>query len=123
MGRLVSAFRLFISFVLGVLIGAIGLVVLISQETGVGNLVIAATPRVKDLQAGVERVEAQRDEVTRRLEKLAGVLEQVERRYEELGRRFEAMEAAVRGRSQAPGPGSRQPPVVPSPPAAEPPGP
>ena len=119
MTKLVAALRLVVAFILGVLIGAIGLAVLMSRDTGIGNLVIAATPHVKDLKAGLERVEMQRDEVTRRLERLSAVLEQVEKRYEELGRRFEAMETALQQRGPMPGPPAR--PLPPSPPAPAPP--
>jgi hypothetical protein len=120
MTKLLAALRLVIAFVLGGLIGAIGLAVLMSRDTGVGNLVIAATPHVKDLKAGLERVELQRDDVTRRLERLSAVLDQVEKRYEELGRRFETMEAAIQQRGQVPGGPARQlpPPSPPAPPPA-----
>lgn len=120
MTKLVAALRLTIAFVLGALIGAIGLAVLISRDTGVGNLVIAATPHVKDLKAGLERVEMQRDEVTRRLERLSAVLEQIEKRYDDLGRRFETMEAAMQQRGQAPGPAARPAPAPPPAPAPAP---
>jgi len=119
MTKLLAAFRLAIAFVLGGLIGAIALAVLMSRDTGVGNLVIAATPHVKDLKAGLERVELQRDDVTRRLERLSAVLDQVEKRYEELGRRFETMEAAMQQRGQIPGGPARQFPPL-SPPAPPP---
>jgi hypothetical protein len=124
MTKLAAALRLALAFILGALIGAIGLAVLMSRDTGVGNLVIAATPHVKDLKAGLERVEMQRDEVTKRLERLAAVLEQVEKRYEDLGRRFEMMEVAIQQRGQAPGPAPRQAPppaaVAPPPPPPAP---
>ena len=116
MTRVLAALRLVVAFVLGLLVGAIGLAVLMSRDTGIGNLVIAATPHVKDLKAGLERVEMQRDEVTRRLERLSAVLEQVEKRYEELGRRFEAMETALQQRGQTPA-ARPLPPPPPGPPA------
>jgi hypothetical protein len=114
MTKLLAALRLVVAFVLGVLAGAVGLAILVSRDTGVGNLVIAATPHVKDLKAGLERVEMQRDDVTRRLERLSALLEQVEKRYEELGRRFETMEAAVQQRGQITPPAARQLPASPS---------
>jgi hypothetical protein len=125
MAKLVAALRLLLTFVLGGLVGAITLVVLISQETGVGNFIVAATPQVKELRAGLERVEGQRDEMTRRLENLATVLQQVEKRYEELGKRFEAFEAAqprrpARGPGRATGPGAPAGSPIPVPPVQEP---
>ncbi len=120
MTKLVAALRLALAFVLGALVGAIGLAVLISRDTGVGNMVIAATPHVKELKAGLERVEMQRNEVTTQLERLSAVLEQVEKRYEDLGRRFELMEVAIQQRGQGPAVAPRQlpPPAAPPPPPA-----
>ena len=102
MAKMLAAFRLFIAFLLGLLFGVIGTVVMITQQWGVSDFVVSATPQVKELREGLARVEGERDQMTRRLESVAGVLQQVEKRYDDLGRRFESLEAQQRGRSAAP---------------------
>ena len=106
MTKLVVVFRLFIAFILGALIGILGTVGTAYFYPQVTDTFIVKSPGVEQLRRDLDTVVAQRDEVTRRLEKLASVLEQVERRYEDLGRRFDAIEAGIRRPREAPPPRS-----------------
>jgi hypothetical protein len=107
MEKLLSAFRLFVAFLLGLLFGAIGTLVMLSQGWGISEFVVLATPQVKELREGLARVESERNDMTRQLENVTSVLQHVEKRYEDLGRRFESLEAALQS-PRAPAP--RQPP-------------
>ena len=101
MAKLLTALRMFITFIFGVLIGGIGMVFLITSGYGIGDFVVSGTPQVKELRQGLARVETQRDNMTRRLEGLGSVLQQVEKRYDELGRRFDSLELTLRREAQA----------------------
>ncbi len=110
MAKLLAGFRLFVAFLLGLLLGVIGTVVMITQQWGIGDFVVSATPQVKELREGLARVESERDGMTRQLEGVTAVLQQVQKRYEDLGRRFESLEAVLRSPR----------PAMPGPPAGEP---
>jgi len=117
MAKLVTALRLLVAFVLGALIGILGTVSTAYFYPDVTDSFIAKSPGVEQLRRDLDTVVAQRDDMTRRLEKLASLLEQVERRYSDLGERFSAIEAGARGASSAPAkqPMQPAPPVAPGP--------
>ncbi len=106
MAQLMVVFRLFIAFILGALIGILGTVGIAYFYPQVTDTFIVKSPGVEQLRRDLDTVVAQRDDVTRRLEKLSSVLEQVERRYEDLGQRFDAMEAGIRRSPEPPPPRS-----------------
>lgn len=113
MAKLMSVFRLLLAFVLGLLAGSLGTVGAVWMNEGVADLVIGGTERVRSLERGLEAVEAQRNDLTRRLEGLTSTLEQVEKRYEGIGRRLETIEVGLRQ-------GSREPRRAPVPPTGPP---
>jgi hypothetical protein len=106
MAKLMAAVRLLVAFVLGLLLGGIGAVVMITQQWGVSDFFVSATPQVKELRDGLARSEMQRDEMTKKLESVTSVLQQVEDRYEELGKRFDSIEELLRRMR----PGAQRPP-------------
>jgi hypothetical protein len=101
MAKLVTVLRLLVAFVLGALIGILGTVGTAYFYPDVTDSFIAKSPGVEELRRDLDTVVAQRDDMTRRLEKLASLLEQVERRYADLGQRFSAIEASGRGATPA----------------------
>lgn len=109
MAKLMAAVRLLVAFVLGLLLGVIAAVVMITQQWGISDFIVSATPQVKELRDGMARAEMQRDEMTKKLESVTSVLQQVEDRYEDLGKRFDAIEGLLRRMR----PGAQRPPGVP----------
>jgi len=103
MQKLRVAFRLFITFVLGAVVGVIGTGYAISSGNQLGDFFVAGAPQMKALQRDLDEARSHRDSVTRRFEEVASTLGQIERRYQDLGRRLEAIEAGLRrgGRARA----------------------
>jgi hypothetical protein len=97
--------RILFAFLLGFLVGAIGAGFLVTSPAGNYLIapVIAANPRVQDLEAKVRAADDQRSAVARQLDKVTDRLEQMGQRFEELQRRFETMQRpAVAGEHAAP---------------------
>jgi hypothetical protein len=90
------------AFLLGFILGVVGVGFLITS--GAGNVlmapVIAANPRVQELETKIREVEEQRAALGRQLDKLADRLEQIGGHFEGLQQRFEALQ---RGAAGAPG--------------------
>ncbi len=84
--------KVLFGFLLGFILGAIGTGFLVTS--GAGNYLIAANPRVQELESKIREAEDQRAFVTRRLEDVARVTERMASRFEELQDRFEALERA-----------------------------
>jgi hypothetical protein len=89
------------AFLLGFILGAAGVGFLVTS--GAGNYlmapVIAANPRVQELEGKIREVEDQRAALGRQLDKLADRLDQIGSRFEDLQRRFESLQ---RGGTAAP---------------------
>ena len=69
--------------------------------SGAGNYIIAANPRVQELEGKIRELEDQRTFMQRRLEDVATRSEQMARRFEELVGRFEAVTRAQVGVAEA----------------------
>jgi hypothetical protein len=91
--------RILFAFLLGFLVGAVGAGFLVTSPAGNYLIapVIAANPRVQELETKVRAAEEQRATVGRQLEKVSDRMEQMGQRFEELQRRFEAMQRPVAG--------------------------
>ncbi len=91
--------RILFAFLLGFLVGAIGAGFLVTSPAGNYLIapVIAANPRVQDLEAKVRAADEQRTAVARQLERVTDRMEQIGQRFEDLQRRFEAMQHPVAG--------------------------
>jgi hypothetical protein len=98
--------KVLVGFLLGFILGVAGAVFMVTS--GAGNYIIAANPRVQELEAKIRELEDQRTFMARRLEDVAGRSEQMARRFEELVARFEAV---TRAQSS---PGREAPAVEPS---------
>jgi len=86
--------RILFAFLLGFLVGAIGAGFLVTSPAGNYLIapVIAANPRVQDLEAKVRAADEERTVVARQLEKVTDRMEQMAQRFEDLQRRFETMQ-------------------------------
>ncbi len=95
--------RILFAFLLGFLVGAIGAGFLVTSPAGNYLIapVIAANPRVQDLEAKVRAADEQRTAVARQLERVTDRMEQIGQRFEDLQRRFEAMQHPVAGAEHA----------------------
>lgn len=82
--------KVLVGFLLGFILGVAGTAFLVTS--GAGNYLIAANPRVQELESKIRELEDQRTFMTRRLEDVARVTERVATRFEQLQDRFEAME-------------------------------
>ena len=91
--------RILFAFLLGFLVGAIGAGFLVTSPAGNYLIapVIAANPRVQDLEAKVRAADEQRTAVARQLERVTDRMEEIGQRFEDLQRRFEAMQHPVAG--------------------------
>jgi len=100
--------RIAFAFLLGFILGALGVGFLVTS--GAGNVliapVIAANPRVQELETKIRQVEDQRAALGRQLDKLADRLDQIGARFEDLQRRFEILQ---HGPAAAPGAGAAAP--------------
>jgi hypothetical protein len=81
--------KVLVGFLLGFILGVAGAVFMVTS--GAGNYIIAANPRVQELESKIRELEDQRSFMARRLEDVAGRSEQMARRFEELVTRFEAV--------------------------------
>jgi hypothetical protein len=92
------------AFLLGFILGVVGIGFLVTS--GAGNVlmapVIAANPRVQELEAEIRQVEEQRASLGRQLDKLADRLDQVATHFEGLERRFETLQRAAPSERVAP---------------------
>ena len=84
--------KVLVGFLLGFILGVAGAVFMVTS--GAGNYIIAANPRVQELESKIRELEDQRSFMARRLEDVAGRSEQMARRFEELVTRFEAVTRA-----------------------------
>jgi hypothetical protein len=100
--------KVLVGFLLGLIVGVTGAVFMVTS--GAGNYIIAANPRVQELEGKIRELEDQRTFMGRRLEDVAGRSEQMARRFEELVTRFEAL-----GRSQAGSAAKDEPAGAPAP--------
>ena len=87
--------RVLVGFLLGFILGVAGTVFLVTS--GAGNYVIAANPRVQEMESKIRELEDQRSFMTRRLEEVADVTERMATRFEQLSDRYFAIEAARLG--------------------------
>ena len=84
--------KVLVGFLLGFILGVAGAVFMVTS--GAGNYIIAANPRVQELESKIRELEDQRAFMQRRLEDVAGRSEQMAKRFEELVARFEAVTRA-----------------------------
>ena len=97
--------RILFAFLLGFVVGAIGAGFLVTSPAGNYLIapVIAANPRVQELETKVRAAEEQRTSVSRQLDRVTDRLEQMGQRFEDLQRRLEALQrGAVAGAPPAP---------------------
>ena len=92
--------KVMVGFLLGFILGVAGAVFMVTS--GAGNYIIAANPRVQELEGKIRELEDQRTFMQRRLEDVAGRSEQMARRFEELVGRFEAVTRSQGGTAAAP---------------------
>src|SRR3954468_611000 len=86
--------KVLFAFLLGLILGAIGTGFLVTS--GAGNYLIAANPRVQELEAKIREAEDQRAFVTRRLEDVAHTTERMASRFEELSEKFATLDREQR---------------------------
>ena len=86
--------KILFAFLLGFVLGAVGAGFLVTSPAGNYLIapVIAANPRVQELETKVRAVDDQRASVSRQLDRVTDRLEQMGQRFEELQRRFESMQ-------------------------------
>jgi hypothetical protein len=110
--------KILFAFLLGFLLGAFGAGFLVTSPAGNYLIapVIAANPRVQELETKVRDAEEQRTNVSRQLDRVTDRLEQMAQRFEDLQRRFETMQklaserpAAAPPVADAPAPGTAGP--------------
>ncbi len=96
--------KILFAFLLGFIVGAVGAGFLVTSPAGNYLIapVIAANPRVQDLETKVRAAEEQRASVSRQLERVTDRLEQMGQRFEDLQRRFETIQRAAVDRPAAP---------------------
>lgn len=92
--------KVLVGFLLGFILGVAGAVFMVTS--GAGNYIIAANPRVQELEGKIRELEDQRSFMARRLEDVAGRSEQMARRFEELVTRFEMLSRASSAAKEAP---------------------
>ena len=102
--------KVLFAFLLGFIIGAIGVGFLVTS--GAANYVIApviaANPRVQELETKVREAEEQRASVARQLERVTDTLDLMGKRFEDLQHRFESLQRGAGGSGAAP-PGTASP--------------
>ena len=96
--------KILFAFLLGFVLGAVGAGFLVTSPAGNYLIapVIAANPRVQELEAKVRAADDQRASVSRQLDRMTDRLEQMGQRFEDLQRRFESMQRPIAGERQAP---------------------
>ncbi len=111
--------KILFAFLLGFIVGAVGAGFLVTSPAGNYLIapVIAANPRVQELETKVREAEEQRSTVSRQLERVTDRMEQMAQRFEDLQRRFEAMQRPATGKpadgASAGQAGGAQPPNTP----------
>jgi len=75
-----------VGFLLGFILGVGGTVFMVTS--GAGNYIVAANPRVQELEEKIREVVGEREFATRRLEDVARLTERMATRFEDLERRF-----------------------------------
>lgn len=94
--------KVLVGFLIGFIMGVAGTVFMVTS--GAGNYLIAANPRVQELESKIREAEDQRAFVTRRLEDVAQVTERMATRFEQLQDRFLVLERSRSGDAGAPPP-------------------
>ena len=96
--------KVLFAFLLGFVLGAFGAGFLVTSPAGNYLIapVIAANPRVQELEAKVRAAEEQRASVSRQLDRVTDRLEQMAQRFEDLQRRFETMQRPAADRPATP---------------------
>jgi hypothetical protein len=86
--------KILFAFLLGFILGAFGAGFLVTSPAGNYLIapVIAANPRVQELETKVREAEEQRTNVSRQLDRVTDRLEQMAQRFEDLQHRFETMQ-------------------------------
>ena len=97
--------KVLVGFLLGFILGVAGTVFMVTS--GAGNYIIAANPRVQELEGKIRELEDQRTFMARRLEDVAGRSEQMAHRFEELVGRFEAVTRSQMAGANTPGAGTK----------------
>jgi len=97
--------KVLVGFLLGFILGVAGTVFMVTS--GAGNYIIAANPRVQELEGKIRELEDQRTFMARRLEDVAGRSEQMAHRFEELVGRFEAVTRSQTTGANTPGAGTK----------------
>ena len=97
--------KVLVGFLLGFILGVAGAVFMVTS--GAGNYIIAANPRVQELEGKIRELEDQRTFMARRLEDVAGRSEQMAHRFEELVGRFEAVTRSQTAGANTPGVGTK----------------
>lgn len=75
-----------VGFLLGFILGVGGTVFMVTS--GAGNYIVAANPRVQELEGKIREVVGQREFATRRLDEVAHLAERMATRFEDLEDRF-----------------------------------
>ena len=78
-----------VGLLLGFILGVGGTVFMVTS--GAGNYIVAANPRVQELEEKIREVVGQREFATRRLEEVARLTERMAARFEDLESRFTAL--------------------------------
>jgi hypothetical protein len=88
--------KILFAFLLGFIIGAVGAGFLVTSPAGNYLIapVIAANPRVQELESKIHEADEQRLNVSRQLDRVTDRLEQMGQRFEDLQRRLESMQRA-----------------------------
>ena len=96
--------KILFAFLLGFVLGAVGAGFLVTSPAGNYLIapVIAANPRVQELETKIREVEEQRTSVGRQLDKVTDRMEQMGQRFEDLQRRFETMQRSAATERPAP---------------------
>ena len=97
-----SVVRFLFALLLGVIIGAAGMLYLI--HSGAGDFVIRRTDAVQDLERRLRDVETQRDQLGRQLDDVIGRASRMEASFSEMERRFRELQQqldAARGSGPA----------------------
>jgi hypothetical protein len=91
--------KILFAFLLGFIIGAAGAGFLVTSPAGNYLIapVIAANPRVQELETKIREADEQRLNVSRQLDRVTDRLEQMGQRFEDLQRRLESMQRAGAG--------------------------
>jgi hypothetical protein len=87
--------KMLVGFLLGFILGVGGTVFMVTS--GAGNYIIAANPRVLELEGKIRDVEGEREAATRRLAEVVRLTERMATRFEDLEDRFARLRAGDDG--------------------------